>query len=103
MTIEIALLVAGGVLVSSLIWQSHRFRLMNRQLTEIQGEVDALRDVVSRVFLMQFNRRTEGEPSDVIPPPSSDPTAKSERLENDVLQPREMEFEVGEIDELCAS
>jgi hypothetical protein len=102
MTIEIALLVAGGVLVSSLIWQSHRFRLMNRQLSEIQGEVDALRDIVSRVFLLQFNRRTEDEPSDVIPPPPSDPTAKSDRRENDALQQREMEFEVGEIDELCA-
>ena len=102
MTIEIALLVAGGVLVSTLIWLSHRIRLMNRQLSEIQSEVDGLRDVVSRVFIWQFNRKTEDEPSDVTPPPPSDPTAKSDRREIDALQQREMEFEVGEIDELCA-
>jgi hypothetical protein len=70
MTIEITLLIAGGVLVSTLIWISHRIRLMSRQLSEIQGEVDALRDVVFRVFLMQFNRKNE--PSDVTPPPPSD-------------------------------
>jgi hypothetical protein len=101
MTIEIALLVAGGVLVSILIWQSHRIRLMNRQLSEIQTQVDGLRDVVSRVFLLQF-RKTEDEPSDMIPPPPSVPIAKGDRRENDALRQREMEFEVGEIDELCA-
>jgi hypothetical protein len=102
MNIEIALLVAGGVLVSTLFWLLHRIRLMSRQLTEIQREVNALRDVVSRVFLLQFNRKTENELSDVMPPPPSIPTAKTDRHENDVLEQREMEFEVGEIDELCA-
>jgi hypothetical protein len=102
MTIEIALLVAGGVLFSTLIWQSHRLRLMSRQLSEIQGEVNALRDVVSRVFLLRLNRKTENEPSDVTPPPPSVPTVKNDRREYDALQQREMEFEVVEIDELCA-
>jgi hypothetical protein len=109
MTIEIALLIAVGVLVSTLIWQLHRLGTMSRQLSEIQGEVNALRDevnalrdVVSRVFLLQFNRRTENEPSDAAPPRPSDPTAKNDRREDDLLQQREMEFEVGEIDDLCA-
>jgi hypothetical protein len=102
MTIEIVLLVVGGVLVSTLIWQLHRIRLMSRQLSEIQGDVNALRDVVSRVFLLQFNRKIENEPSDVTPPPPSDLTAKNDRRENNALRSRVMEFEVGEIDELCA-
>jgi hypothetical protein len=100
MILEMALLVAGPVLVSGLVWQLHR--ITSRQLSEIQGEVSALRDVVSRVFLMQFNHKTENEPSDVTPPPSSDPTAKNDRRANDALQQLEMEFEVAEIDELCA-
>lgn len=103
MTIEIALLVAGGVLVSILIWLSHSIRLMNRRLSEIQSEVDGLRDVVSRAFIWQFNRKTEDEPSDVTPPPPSNPTVKNDRRENDALQQRAMEFEVGELDELCAN
>jgi hypothetical protein len=102
MTIEITLLIAGGVLVSTLIWLSRRIRLMSRQLSEMEGEVNALREVVSRVFLLQFNRKTENEPSDATPPPPSNPTAKNDRRENDALQQREMEFEVGEINELCA-
>jgi hypothetical protein len=102
MTIEIALLVAGGVLVSIHIWQSRQIRLITRQLSEMQGEVDALRNLVSRVFLLQLNRKTDDEPSDVTPLPPSDPISKSDRRENDALQQREMEFEMGEIDELCA-
>jgi hypothetical protein len=102
MTIEMALLIASGVLASALIWQLYRLRLMSRQLSELEGEVKALREVVSRVFLMQFNRKTENEPSDVTPPPPSDPTAKNDRRQDDALQQRELEFEVGEIDELCA-
>jgi hypothetical protein len=61
MTIEIVLLVAGAILVSALIWQFHR--ITTRQLSEIQREVSALRDVVSRVFLMQVAHKTENEPS----------------------------------------
>ena len=59
MTIEIALLVVCGVLVSALIWRLNRAL---RVLGEIQGEVNALRDLVSRVFLMQLNRKTENSP-----------------------------------------
>jgi hypothetical protein len=102
MTIEIASLIAGAILVSALIWQFHR--ITSRQLSEIQGEVSALRDVVSRVFLMQVAHKTEKEPSnlDVTPPPSPDPTAKNDRREDDALHQLEMEFEAAEIDELCA-
>jgi hypothetical protein len=124
MTIEIALLVTGGVL-AILIWQLHRgARLMSRQLNEIQSEVNALRDVLSRVFLARLNNKEvdrsqaksingsgrsmikqsdpPDEPPDVTPPPPSDPTTKNDRRENDVPQQHEMEFEVGEINELCA-
>jgi hypothetical protein len=96
MTIEIALLVAGGalILVSALIWRLHQIM---RRLGEIQGEMDAMWRTVSRL-----NRKTEDEPSDVTPPPPSNPIAKIDRRENDALQQREMEFEVGEIDEFCA-
>jgi hypothetical protein len=100
MTLEMALLVAGPVLISGLVWQLHR--ISRRQLSEIQGEVNALREVVSRVFLMQLNHKTENKPSDVTPPPPYDPTAKNDRRENDALQQLAMEFEVAEIDELCA-
>jgi hypothetical protein len=119
MTIEIALLVAGGVL-AIIIWQLHHgVWFMSRQLNEIQGEVNALRDVVSRVFLAQFKDRSQirtvngsgqpmtkqsdppDEPPDVTPPPPSGPITKSDRRENDVPQQHEMEFEVGEINELC--
>jgi hypothetical protein len=57
---------------------------------------------------MQFSHKTENEPSDVTPPPPSVPTVKNDRRENDALhendalQQRELEFEVGEIDALCA-
>jgi hypothetical protein len=101
MTIESTLLVAGGILVLTFIWLLRQIRLMSRQLNEIQCEVNALRDVVSRVFLLQFNPKTENEPSDATPPPPSVPTAKNDRPENDELQHPEMQFEVGEINELC--
>lgn len=108
MTIEIALLIAGGVLVSCLIWQLHW--VISPQLSEIRYEVNALRDVVSRVFLIQVAHKTESEHSDAAmlppfldaasPPPTSDPIAKNDGRENDALQ--QLEFEVGEVDELCA-
>lgn len=44
MAIEIALLVAGVFLVSGLIWRSHR--VLSRQLSELQQEVNAQRNVV---------------------------------------------------------
>jgi hypothetical protein len=124
MTIELARLVAGGVLIPTLLWFMHRLGLIRRQLIEIQGEVDALRDSLSRVFLAQLNRKEvdqsqvrtingsgrsrikqsdpPGEPSDPTPPPPSDPTAKNDRRENEVLKQGELEFEVVEINGLCA-
>ena len=99
MTIEIALLVAGGVLVSTLSWRLHR---LMRRLSEIQGEVNALRDIVSRVFLTQLNHKTENKPSNLGAAPfplPSDAIAKSEMREYDAPQP---EIEAAEIDELCA-
>jgi hypothetical protein len=102
MTIEVVLLVAGAGLVSAFILQLHR--VTNRQLSQILDEVSALRDVVSRVFLMQVTHKTENEPSssDVTPPPPpADSTVKNDKRENDALQ-LEMDLEVAEIDELCA-
>jgi hypothetical protein len=43
MTIEIALLVAWGVLVSALIWRLNR---VLKLLSEVRGEVSALRDSI---------------------------------------------------------
>jgi hypothetical protein len=97
MTIEIALLVAGGVLISTLIWRLHRLTKRSR---EIQGEVDALRNMVSRVFLMRLNSETEDKPSSfgaAPSPPSSDATAK-----NEVRVYAAPQLETVEIDELCA-
>jgi hypothetical protein len=102
MTIEIALLVAGGVLLLILIWQSHRLRLMSRQLNDIQTQVEGLQDIVSRVFLLRLTRKTEDEPSDMTPPSPSAPTEKSNGRQNDAVQQREMKFEAAEIDDLCA-
>jgi hypothetical protein len=102
MTLEMALSVAGPVLVSGLVWQLHR--IVRRQLSEIRGEVNALQDVVSRVFLTQLNHKSENEPSisDVTPRPPYDPASNTDRRDNDALQQLQMEFEVAEIDGLCA-
>jgi hypothetical protein len=92
MTIEIALLVACCALASALIWRS---RWVMRRLSKIEGEVNALRDTVSRVFLMRLNSKTGNEPSSLgaAPPPSPyDATAKSEMRE----------YETAQIHELCA-
>jgi hypothetical protein len=99
--IEIALLVACCVPVSVLIWRLNR---VSRLLSEVQGEVSALRDMVSRVFLMQLNCQTEDKPSSsgaAPPPPTSDATAKNETREYDALQ-LELELETAAIGELCA-
>jgi hypothetical protein len=101
MTIEIALLVACGVLVSALFWRLNR---VLRLLSEVRGEVSALRDMVSRVFLMQLNCQTENKPSSTAaapPAPTSDATAKNETREYDALQ-LEQELETAAIGELCA-
>jgi hypothetical protein len=96
MTIEIALLVACCVLVSALIWRSRR---LMRRLSEIEGEVNALRSLL----LMRLNHKTEDQPSNLgaVPPPPSTATAKNEVRKDDALEP-ELEFETTEIDGLCA-
>ena len=87
MTIEAALSLAGTVLVFAFLWQSHR--VTSRRLSQIQSELNALRDVISRIFLIQMAQKTKNEPplSDEIPPrPSSDSTKTTDRLEtNDAL------------------
>jgi hypothetical protein len=101
MAIEIALLVGWGVLVSALIWRSNR---VLRRLSEVEGEVSALRDMVSRVFLLRLNCQTENKPSSsgaASPLPTSDGTAKEETREHDALQ-LELELETVAIGELCA-
>jgi hypothetical protein len=100
MTIEIAILVAGAVLVATFIWHSHR---LMRRLSALSGEVSALRDIVSRVFLMQLNHKAEDKPVNLgaVPPPPSSATAKNEMRKDDALE-QELEFETIEIDGLCA-
>jgi hypothetical protein len=101
MTFEIALLIASGVLVSALIWQLHWVR--RRQLSEIQRQVNALRDQVSRAFMMQLNRKIgDTLSSGAEPPPRpSEATVKSEVRDHDVPQ-LELELETPQIGELCA-
>jgi hypothetical protein len=103
MAIEIALLVACCVLVSAFIWRSNR---VLRRLSEVEGEVSALRDMVSRVFLMRLNCQTESKSSSsgaAPPPPTYDATAKNETREHDALQLElELELETAAIGELCA-
>ena len=78
-----------------LVWQLHR--IIARQLSEIQGEVNAPMNVFPRAFMMQLNDKTGNEAS------SSDITPrKNDGHENDVLRELEMELEETEIDELCA-
>jgi hypothetical protein len=100
MAIEIALLVACCVLVSALIWRSNR---VSRRLREVEGEVKAVRSMVSRVFLTQLHREPEVRPSnlDAVPPPPSSAAVKNEMRKDDALEP-ELEFETVEIDGLCA-
>ena len=102
MTIEAALSVAGAILVSALLWRSHR--LTSRRLSEIQGELNALRDLMSRVFLTQMSQNPHSGPPlpEGIPPPSPDSTETADAPDkNDALQ-LEMKLEVAEVDELCA-
>jgi hypothetical protein len=100
MTIEIALLGACGVMLSVLIWRSRR---LMRRLSEIDGEVNALWSMVSRVFLMRLNHKTEDQPANLgaVPPPPFSATAKNELRKDDALEP-DVEIETIEIDGLCA-
>jgi hypothetical protein len=104
MTIEAALSVAGAVLVFALVWQSHR--LTSRRLSEIQSELNALRDLMSRLFLTQTAQNTKNEPPTLSgekpPPRSTDSTETTDTHQtNDALQ-LEMKLGVIEVDELCA-
>jgi hypothetical protein len=103
MTIEATLSVAGCVLVFALIWQSHR--ATRRRLSEIHGELNALRDLMSRMLLMQMAQKTKNEPhlsDNIPPPPPADSTATADAHEtNDALQ-HEMKLGITEVDELCA-
>jgi hypothetical protein len=101
MTIEIALLVACSVLVSALVWQWHR--VTSRRLSEIQGELNGLRDLISRILLTQMARKTKNEPVHLDEMPRrTDSTETTDTHEtNDALQ-LELELETAAIGELCA-
>ena len=60
MTIEAALSVAGLVLVFALLWRSNR--VTDRRLSEIQWELNALRDLMSRILLTQMSEKPRNEP-----------------------------------------
>jgi hypothetical protein len=103
MTIEAALSVAGASLVFALLWRSNR--VTSRRLSEIQWELNALRDLMSRILLAQMSQKPHNEPSlpDGIPPPPSTVSVQTAVAPEkyDVLQ-LEMKLEVAEVDELCA-
>jgi hypothetical protein len=103
MTIEAALSVAGAALVFALLWRSNR--VTGRRLSEIQRELDALRDLMSRILLTQMSQKPHNEPplpDGMPPPPSTDSSQTAGAPEEfDALQ-LEMKLEVAEVDELCA-
>jgi hypothetical protein len=57
MTIEAAVFAAGSILIAALIWQTHQ--LTRRRLNEIHNDLDALKNLVSRLFVMGLNRKPE--------------------------------------------
>jgi hypothetical protein len=103
MTIEAALSVAGAFVFFALLWRSNR--LASRRLSEIQWELNALRDLMSRILLTQMSEKPHSEPPlpDGIPPPPSTVSAQTADAPEkyDALQ-LEMKLEVAEVDELCA-
>ena len=103
MTIDAALSIMGAVLVLGLLWRLQR--VTSRRLSEIQCELNALRDLMSRIFLTQISQKPQNESStaDRIPPLLSTNSAETADapVTNDALQ-LEMRLEVAEVDELCA-
>jgi hypothetical protein len=96
MTIEAALFAAGAILLSALIWQTHRVN--KRRLAELQNEVSGLRDIVSRLFLMAVSGRSESKAP--APPPQADPVEKKD--DHPTSRQLDMELELARVDELCA-
>jgi hypothetical protein len=100
MTIEAAMFAAGSILIAALVWQTHQ--LTRRRLNEIRNDLDALKNLVSRRFVMGLNRKpeetavsgtesaaTQSDPAETKPTP---------------VPPLELELEseLAQVDELCA-
>jgi hypothetical protein len=98
MTIEAAVFAAGSILIAALIWQTHQ--LTRRRLNEIHNDLDALKNLVSRLFVMGLNRKPEetaasGTESAVT---QSDPVETKQTP----VPSLELESELTQVDELCA-
>jgi hypothetical protein len=94
MTVEAAVYAGGVLLISFVIWQTHRVNI--RRLSEIQREVSGLTDVVSRVFLSALNEKSDGK--------IAAPAAKEAVQREDIAPapPPEIESDLVQVDELCA-
>jgi hypothetical protein len=98
MTVEAAVYAGGVLLISFVIWQTHRVNI--RRLSEIQREVNGLRDVVSRAFLTALNEQSAGSaaPAERAAQLQSDPVRKDA-----VSAPEpEIESDLVQINALCA-
>jgi hypothetical protein len=85
MIILVALSVAGAVVVFVLLWQWHR--VTSRRLSEIQTELSAVRDLMSRIFLTQMRAKDGPLHSGVPTQRSADSTEATDAPEkNDALQ-----------------
>jgi hypothetical protein len=75
----------------------------SRRLSEIQSELNGLRDLISRILLTQMARKTKNEPVHLDEMPRrTDSTETTDTHEtNDALQ-LELELETAAIGELCA-
>ena len=59
MTTEAAVYAGGVVLVCCVVWQTQRIN--STRLSELQHEINGLRDIVSRLFLSALNEEPDGK------------------------------------------
>jgi hypothetical protein len=98
MTIEAAVFAAGSILITALIWQTHR--LTTRRLGEIHNDLDALKNLVSRLFVMGLNRK----PEETAVSGTESAATQSDLAETKQTPVPTLELapELAEVDELCA-
>jgi hypothetical protein len=99
MTIEAAVYAGGVVLVCCVVWQTHRIN--SRRVTELQHEINGLRDIVSRLFLRALNEESDGK---IAVSAATIPDVPREPAEEDTSPAplREIKPDLVQVDALCA-
>jgi hypothetical protein len=97
-TIEAAVFAAGSILIAALIWQTHQ--LTRRRLNEIHNDLDALKNLVSRLFVMGLNRKPEE--TAVSGTESAATQSDPAETKQTPVPSLELESELTQVDELCA-